>query len=374
MIHERGNVANMMSENRQESQTISTALERLKSVHPVRVVDLRHEVSGQGRDRWDGEFTLKTDRGAFRYVFEVKTNLRPQTVKHLLIQADSYKKHWGKTKGFLLFADYVNPSLGHQLKEAGINFIDTMGNLFLKREPGLYLYVEGKKPAAPPRGKPTRVFQPSGLRLLLGFLLEPESVNYSYRNLADANDVALGTVGWVKRDLREQGYLEPIGKNDFRLIRKKDLFDHWVQGYATRLRPKIFLGEYQNLMSSLNDVVNCFQRYALERGISWGLTGGFGADELVHHYRGNTLTLFVENWKETDRLKELFLVPKEGGPITVLNGFSPRVFHAWNKQTQSPVVHPLLIYAELLYQGGDREIETARLIYKEFLEPSIAKD
>ena len=373
MIHEHDIVANTMRGKQPESQTIASALEQLKSVHPVQVANLRHE--GNGRDRrWDGEVALKTDRGTFRYVFEVKTHLRPQTVKHLLIQADSYKKHWGKTKGFLLFADYVNPSLGHQLKEAGINFIDTVGNLFLKQEPGLYLYVEGKKPDAPPRGKPTRVFQPSGLKLLFGFLLEPESVNYSYRNLADANDVALGTVGWVKRDLREQGYLEPIGKNRFHLIRTKELLERWVQGYASRLRQKVFLGEYRDLSKDLDTVVKAFRQYAGEQGMSWGLSGGFGADELVHHYRGDILTLFVESWRQDDTLKELKWVPFTGGPITVLRGFSPRVFKMWGKQTRYPVVHPLLIYAELLHHGTDRDLETARLIYKEFLEPSIAKD
>jgi len=363
-----------MSVKQLESQTIASALEQLKSVHPIRVADLRHEMNDQGRDRWDGEFTLKTNRGAFRYAFEVKTHLRPQTVKHLLIQADFYKRHWGKTKGFLLFADYVNPSLGHQLKEAGINFIDTVGNLFLKREPGLYLYVEGKKPAALLRGKPTRVFQPSGLKLLFGFLLEPESINYSYRNLADANDVALGTVGWVKRDLREQGYLEPIGKNRFRLVRKKELLERWVQGYANPLRPKIFLGEYRELEKNLDAVVKAFRLYALGEGIRWGLTGGFGADQLIHHYRGASLTLFIERWNESSAIKELRWVPVSGGPITVLKAFSPLVFAQWGRVAPPPALHPLLIYAELLYQGTDRDLETARLIYKEFLEPSLAND
>ncbi len=327
-----------------------------------------------GDRRWDGEVTLKTKRGTFRYVFEVKIHLRPQTIQHLLIQADGYRKRLGKATELLLLADYVNPSLGDQLKGAGINFIDTAGNLFLKREPGLYLYVEGKKPAVSIKEKPSRMFQPSGLTLLFGLLVEPESVNQSYRQVAQTNGVALGTVGWVKRDLREQGYLEPIGKDRFRLIRRKDLLDGWVQGYASRLRPKIFLGEYRDLANDLDAVVNAFRQYSLQQRLSWGLSGGFGADELAHHYRGETLTLFVETWKPETALKELRWLPVDGGPITILKGFSPRVFQVWGKQARYPVVHPLLLYAELLHHGSDRELETARMIYKEFLEPSLAKD
>jgi len=353
---------------------VTLALERLKAVQPIQAVGLRHDVPGPRGLRYDGELSLKTDRGTFRYVFEVKRNLRPQTIRHFLVQADLYRKHLAKGTGFLLLSDYVNPSLGHQLREAGINFIDTTGNLFLKREPGLYLYVEGKKPSASTKERPTRLFQPSGLILLFGFLVESESINHSYRQLSDANGVALGTVGWVKRDLREQGYLELIGKDRFRLIRKKELLDHWVHGYASRLRPKMFLGEYRDFTNDLAAVVRVFRQYALEHGLLWGLSGGFGADELHHHYRGSTLTLLVESWRQTDALRELKWLPSVGGPITVLQSFSPRVFQISGYQGRYPVVHPLLVYAELLHQGSDRETETARLIYQEFLEQSLAKD
>ena len=356
-----------------ESQTIASALERLKAVHPVQVVNLRREVHVEDR-LWDGEVTLKTDRGAFRYLFEVKTHLRPQTVRHLVVQTESFRKQLGTAKGFLLIADYVNPLLAHELKEAGINFIDTVGNLFLKREPTLYLYVEGKKSIGLPRGKPTRLFQPSGLKMLFGVLLEPGSVNYPYRHLADANDVALGTVGWVKRDLREQGYLEPISKNQFRLIKRKELIERWVQGYAHLLRPKAFVGEYQPLQKKLDTVVKGFRWYALTNGSRWGLTGGFGAYQLLPHYRGTSLAFFIEAWDEAEALKELKWLPLPGGPVTVLKAFSPLVFAQWGRVAPPPALHPLLIYSELLYQGTDRDLETARLIYKEFLEESIAKD
>ena len=373
MIHEHGILANVMRGKQPESQTIASALERLKAVHPVQVVNLRQDVHVEGR-RWDGEVTLKTDRGAFRYLFEVKTHLRPQTVRHLVVQTKSFRKQLGAAQGFLLIADYVNPLLAHELKEAGINFIDTVGNLFLKREPTLYLYVEGKKPIGLPKGKPIRLFQPSGLKMLFGMLLEPESVNSPYRHLADANDVALGTVGWVKRDLREQGYLEPISKNQFRLIKRKELIERWVQGYAHLLRPKAFVGEYQPLQKKLDTVVKGFRWYALTNGSRWGLTGGFGAYQLLPHYRGTSLAFFIEAWDEAEALKELKWLPLPGGPVTVLKAFSPLVFAQWGRVAPPPALHPLLIYSELLYQGTDRDLETARLIYKEFLEESIAKD
>ncbi len=373
MFHEHDIIMNMKVDGK-ETQLVTAALERLKAVHPVQIKNLRFEESGRAAVGWDGEVTLKTAQGMASYFFEVKSHLRPQTVRHLRIQADTFRKQRGKSKGLLLLADYVNPSLGHQLKEAGINYIDTAGNLFLRQEPGLHLYVEGKKPHTPAKEAPTRLFQPSGLALLFGLLAEPESVNWSYRDLARANNVALGTVGWIMRDLREQEYVEPLGKDRLKLIRKKELLDRWVDGYAMRLRPKILVGQFVDPTSDLDVVVEAFEKYALEQHMQWGLTGGFGAFELLHHYRGMALSIFVEKWIPDTALVALRLLPHEGGDVKVLRSFSPEVFGTLDGQTGHPVAHPLLVYAELLFQNGDRELEAARQLYTTFLEPSLAKD
>jgi hypothetical protein len=264
--------------------------------------------------------------------------------------------------------------LGQQLRKAGINFIDTAGNVFLRQEPGLHLYIEGKRPKTPLKESPTRLFQPSGLALLFGLLVSPESVNWSYRDLARANSVALGTVGWIMRDLREQGHVEPVEKDSLQLTRKKELLERWVDGYATRLRPKILVGEFVDPTRDLDAVMDAFKKYALEQDMQWGLTGGFGAFKLLHHYRGMTLSIFVEKWIPNPALVALRLLPHEGGDVTVLRSFSPQVFGTLDGQTGHPVVHPLLVYSELLFQNGDRELETARQLYTTFLEPSLAKD
>lgn len=373
MIHERAILPITMRRIAQESQIIASTLDRLKAVHPLRVANLRREV-GPRDHGWDGEVTIKTKGKNYHYLFEVKAHLRPQVVQHLLIRANADRSRRGEATGLLLLADYVNPLLAGKLRHAGVNFIDTAGNLFLSRDPGLYIYVEGKKPPTSQKEKPTRLFQPSGLTLLFGLLIEPDSINTPYRHLSHANGVALGTVGWVKRDLREQGYLEPLGNERFRLLRKKELVERWVQGYASRLRPKLFLGEFRDLKNNLESVVKSFHHYASDQGLSWGLTGGFGADELVHHYRGKVLTVFVELWRQDEALRTLKWLPVTEGPITVIKAFSPNVFRFWGKQEPYPVVHPLLVYAELLCRATDRDLETARLIYHKYLEPTLAKD
>lgn len=367
MNHEQIKKVNRLIGRESENRLLRSALEQLKEVYPdlkPKDITLEHKHASP----FDGEITLQTKNTTFHCLLEIKNRPRPENISHLIVLKNSDPK--AEATPLLLVADYLNPALTARLKEAGINYIDTVGNLFLKSEPSLHLYVEGKRPSQPASGFKTRLFQPSGLTLLFGLLTNPQSVNYPYRQLVKENGVALGTVGWVMRDLREQRFLEPTGKTESRLVRIKDLVDQWVQAYAQTLRPKILVGEFGNLAPHLQDVVSAIEHYA-DPTMKWALSGGFAADELLHHYQGQHLTFYVSDWWSSTTPRDLPLVPQPGGDITVLRGFSPLVFKGIQKQTEHPTAHPLLVYAELLYQGTDRSLETARMLYVEFLEESL---
>src|SRR5680860_1650562 len=106
MFREHGTMKNMKVEGK-DTQLVNAALERLKGVHPVQVKNLRFEESVRAAVSWDGEVTLKTAQGMVSYFFEVRSHLRPQAVRHLLIQAKTFRKQHGQSKGLLLLADYV---------------------------------------------------------------------------------------------------------------------------------------------------------------------------------------------------------------------------------------------------------------------------
>jgi len=350
------------------TKILRAALEQLKLAHadikPQNVI-LRE----RGFSPFDGRITLKTDTESFQYFLEIKAHPRPETIRHLMVLRDTAKG--AKSIPILVVADYLTPNLAAKLREAGINYLDTAGNLFLKRAPTLYMQVEGKKPSSPVAGLKTRLFQPSGLALLFGLLTEPQSINYPYRRLAEEAGVALGTVGWVMRDLRNNHFLEPAGKNKLSLINTKDLTEQWVQGYARTLRPKILIGEYGNLAPHLEDVVSSLNSYTTNKNEKWALTGGFAADEVLHHYRGQKLAFYVSDWWSIAALKELPIVPVARGDITVLKAFSPLVLGKSRSPSEYPIAHPLLIYAELIYQGMDRDMETSRMLYAEYLEADL---
>jgi len=60
-------------------------------------------------------------------------------------------------------------------------------------------------------------------------------------------------------------------------------------------------------------------------------------------------------------------LPSADGPITVLRPFSAQASHHAIHKGNRLVADPLLVYAELLFEGRERERETARLVYEQYL-------
>jgi hypothetical protein len=108
------------------------------------------------------------------------------------------------------------------------------------------------------------------------------------------------------------------------------------------------------------------QMEAEATGITWALTGGFAADVLTRHFRGDQLAVFVSEWP-SELVKRLRWLPSAHGPVSVLRQFSPHVFFTQKPPLEVPVAHPLLVYAELIYQGRERESEAAKVIYDRYL-------
>jgi len=355
-----------------EADITTQALEHLKAILPLNHLHVRREVKQSNSNRvWDGELTFDTGEKKIRFIFVVKKHVQPHTVNQLLVQV-AQAKHL-KTDGLLLLADYINPSVARMLKQSKINFIDTAGNLFVNAQ-NLHLYVEGKRARVLSVMKPPRLWGNTGLRVLYRLLLHPEAINQPYRDLASSTDVSLGAIGWVIRNLKEGGYLHPTAKNEFKLVRRKELLRRWVEEYGTKLRPRLVINSYRSFANEEKGFLSAFKHFALVHGIRWALTGGVAADEVIHHYRGPYLTAFVSDWMQDSALKDLNWAPVDGGPITLLRAFSHQIFSDWSSKSDYPVAHPLLIYAELVYVGGERELETARMLYSEYLEPIVGED
>lgn len=148
----------------------------------------------------------------------------------------------------LFVADYINPKMGERLKKADIQFIDTVGNAYINQKP-LYIYIKGNKPekghTTEQNLKTGKAFQPTGMKVVFAFLRNKALINAPYREIADQAQVALGTVGWVIRDLIAQGFiLEGMNKKQRELADFDLLLNKWVEEYPHKLKQKYRIGMF----------------------------------------------------------------------------------------------------------------------------------
>lgn len=149
----------------------------------------------------DGIITIEKGGKHWRLEAEEKLHLTRERVALWETQRPRKK---GKR---ILVVDFVPPTLADQLKQMNMAFIDEAGNAYVNL-PGLYVFVKGNRPAEgfAQRGR-QRAFKPTGLRVIYALLCNPGLENRTYREIAAAANVALGTVHWAMKDLAAQGYV-----------------------------------------------------------------------------------------------------------------------------------------------------------------------
>lgn len=304
----------------------------------------------------DAALKLKANGQTARFDAEIKHRLTNATLGALIPRLERFPNRG------LIVTEYINPRMADRLREMDIPFIDTAGNAYL-REPPLFVYIKGNKPAIL---KPTvirgRLFQPTGLKVIFVLICKPELFNAPYREIAQAADVALGTVGWVMRDLREGKFLIDMGKRGRKLANKRKLFDRWTEAYPEKLRPKLVLGRYRAEDRNWWKKIDPRQYKA-----HWG--GEVAAAKITKYLRPERVTIYAPELPGK-LLLNYRLIKDLDGDIEFIRAF-------WNIETATKptdLVPPLLVYADLLATGDPRNIETARMIYDKELIELIGED
>ncbi len=284
---------------------------------------------------------------------EIKANL---THAALGIAGHQIKEGRQKT---LLATRYVTPQIADRLKELDIPFADAAGNSYIN-EPLLFIFVKGNKPFTKHRTlQVNRAFRPAGLKVIFALLCNPGLEKATFREIAEYAQVALGTVVWVMQDLKRMNYLIDMRAKGRRLADKKNLLARWVTAYPEQLRPKQEIGRYRagNLENlDLND----FPAY-------WG--GETAAKMLTEYLKPQVATIYARQPLGPFLLRNGLKKDPEGD-IEILEIF-------WNFQLdrQHPqLVHPILIYADLIATGDERNIEAAKIIYEQELPEFIGED
>ena len=192
----------------------------------------------------------------------------------------------------------------------------------------------------------------------IGEILEREDV--AFLDLAGNCYLDLGALD-IRRRLVALGVLLQTERT-FRWVPggHQDALDIFMTGYFTTLRPQLTLGRFRASDSHPGALEERATTFIRQHGLLWG--GGGAAQRLTGHYRGSRTIIHGDALPE-ELGRALRVVPDRNGPIHVVGYPGPL-----GKQGATPeTAHPLLVYAELLFEQNERAREIAHEIADRWL-------
>jgi hypothetical protein len=291
-----------------------------------------------------------------RFVAEIKAIDRRIAVAQVHAQLEKLIADQYPAYRPLLITPFVTTALADECKRLDLPFLDTAGNLYLRTDAYL-VYVKGEPRPAKLRKDEYRAYQPAGLKLIFALLCRPTLVEAQYRELARFARVALGAVGPILKDLERRGYLR-TGKTT-KLLRTKELLQEWVTYYPANLRPTLQARRFQADRDKLLAIdLAPFDAY-------WG--GEYAAEQLMHYLKAELFTIYLAGPPPPPLLTGAHMRLAADGNTEILQTF-------WNRELVEPaatMVPPLLIYADLMATADPRNVETAKQLYEQFLQPTL---
>lgn len=327
---------------------INRAVETLAQATGIKVV-LRANVPRAKNANPDG--LVRIDYNDMRYDFAIQTMARVTCATVAMEKAQPTLP--GQDR--ILVTEYATPQMADLMKEIGLLFMDTAGNAYINKPP-LYIFIKGNK--RPENQKPApikRLFKPAGLKVIFALLNQPEMVQWPYRQIADRTDVALGTVDWIFRDLKEMGFLLELGKRNRKVTNPLTLLKRWVEAYPEQLRPKLGLARFKADDPDWWKDVDITGYNAC-----WG--GEVAAAKLTRQLKPEKVVIYAPE-PPGKLIIEKKLRKTTAGDIEIL-----KPFWTFNHECDAlGIAPPLLVYADLMATGDDRNIETAEIIYDNYL-------
>ena len=255
----------------------------------------------------------------------------------------------------LLIAPYLSDAMIDACRAIGLYALDTAGNAYLDL-PGLYVLVKGQKAMMYGATQLQRGGSASALRLVFVLLANTALVGVSYREIATAAGIALGSVGTILSDLAQRGLVSGRDRTYGRqILQPERLLDEWATAYPVRLRPKLHARRFQAQDPAWWQTVD-----PSELAAWW--SGDVAADHLTGLLKPATQTLYVVPDQRQHAVQSLVarhrLRPHPDGEVEILDAF-------WNlprSPTHPQIAPPALVYADLLASLDPRSLTVARTI------------
>jgi hypothetical protein len=256
---------------------------------------------------------------------------------------------------WILLSQYIPDPVKKRLREEGINYVEASGNAFI-RHPNLYIFIDTHTVSPYRATKEGKLWKPTGLKYIFALLQHPELLNEPYRQQIQTVGIAIGNIGLLQEQLKEEGYLrqeEKKGKSTLLLNNRNNLRDRWVELFNTLLRPKLVQGRYRFVTKMPWKNIRLMGAY-------WG--GEPAGAILTDFLEPEEFTVYTNSRNSV--IRDLRLAPDPEGNVELLEPFWQEGIYP--PQGREPAVPPLLAYAELVNSLDSRNRETAERIKSKF--------
>lgn len=297
----------------------------------------------------DGVLDLILNGQNIRLFVEIKKDVK----NHQMFNIFKYNNRF---KNFLLVAEKLFPKVKEELRNNKINYLEGNGNAYINYE-DIFIYIDTNKTTKEQKEKGNRAFTKTGLKVVFQFLLHPQLLNQTQREIADITNVALGNIPLIINGLLENNLILKLNKNEYVINDYVQLLNKWMTEFQQTLKPTIFKQRFR--FQTENQEWRDLQLNP-EKTV-WG--GEPAGDIVTNHLRPEKFILYT---KETarDLMMNYRLMPDVEGDIWAYDMF-------WTNIENNNIAPKELIYADLMINDDKRSRETAKMILDEYIRPNI---
>lgn len=261
------------------------------------------------------------------------------------------------TERRILALPHVSPGEGARLRARGVHYVDSGGNAWINA-PGLTVWIEGRTPAYKLRAgieRPSRAFRPTGLKIIFALLCAQHLLEAPLREIASATGVSLGAVSNTLTELRESGLLAESRGRRF-LTDRQRLTERWVEHYVSTLRPTLSERRVDGPEPHW---------WMTDEGedIAHRMHMQLGGESALQHLgldlrAGETVLYGAPPWQGI--VLKLRMPPSAEGRVVLREQF-------WDAEILGggPIVPRLLVYADAIASGDERQIDIAKELTRE---------
>ena len=268
----------------------------------------------------------------------------------------------------VLAAPYMSPERQALCREAGINFLDLSGNVFISHR-SFYLERIGFPNKYPEKRQRRDPFSDKASLILREMLKNPLK-QWGIRELAEKIGLNPGYVSRMAKSLDESGFAARV-KGKIRLRAPKEILDDWVRSYDIK-RNKHY--RYFMLAPDVKSILQRLREIHLPHDVVYALSAQAGASLVAPHAVYKEVHLYLSNPNAIDIFKAaLDIKSSDQGAnlVLMLPFYKHSVFYDCREVEGLRVVSDIQLYLDL-YGYKVRGREQAEHLYAKRLKMLFA--